>query len=295
MPARKSGSGFSFRNHLAPFAPVALALAMGSTGKHNAPSVTSTAAKDNAPTAMLTTGKPNAPGVAAGTFTPVGPLPFAGVRNSPADDHCGIDGGNPDPAKQAEARAKNNFGAATQPPQVITYEELVSLQSQSANIPKRLPDRTMVVSKGEGKFVSYVAFIKDAHYSDVAAGEAVNCNIPGDATNDIHIVLLKDLAQDECMSTTAEMSPHYRPPDWTPANLLKASAGHPVRVQGQLFFDGSHTPCSGNSRPNPKRASLWELHPVYSVEVCTQTTIADCQGSAAEWTSLEDVLGSGQH
>jgi len=274
MPRRRhTPSGISFRRHIAPFAPVALALA--------------------ANTAQIS----GVPGVAAGCvhlFEPVCALPFAGVRNPPIDDHCGIDGGSSNPAKQAESRAKNNFCVPTQAPRVITYQELVGLQSQSANIPKSIPDRTMVSKLGEGQYVSYVAFIKDAHYSDVAAGEAVNCNVPGNATNDIHIVLLKDPNDDECLSTTAEMSPHYRPPDWTPENLLKASAGHPVRLQGQLFFDGSHTPCHGNSRPNPKRASLWEIHPVYSVDVCSQTTIAECQSSTAEWTSLSNFFSSEQ-
>jgi len=273
MPTRRRRSGPSFRRHIAPFAPLALALAVSTAGK---PSTSSTASANT------------------GTFNPECTLPFAGVRNPLADDNCGIQGGSSDPAKQAESRAKNDFCAATQLPHVITYQELVSLQSQSANMPKRLPDRTMVNKLGEGEYVSYVAFIKDAHYSDVAAGEAVNCNIPGNATNDIHIVLLKDSNDDECLSTTAEMSPHYRPPDWTPENLLKASAGHPVRVQGHLFFDGSHTPCSGNSRPNPKRASLWEIHPVYSVDVCTQTTIAECQSSTAEWAPLGKLFSSDQ-
>lgn len=269
MPARKAGSGPSFRRHIAPFAPVALALAMN------------------------TAEKPSATSGGTHTFTPECALPFAGVRNPPIDDSCGIEGGSSDPAKQAESQAKNNFCASTQSPRVITYQELVSLQSQSANIPKKLPDRTMLTNMGEGQYVSYVAFIKGAHYSDVAAGEAVNCNIPGNATNDIHIVLLKDPNDDECLSTTAEMSPHYRPVEWTPENL-NALAGHPARVEGQLFFDRSHTPCSGNSRPNPKRASLWEVHPVYSVDVCSQTTIAECQSSTAEWTPLSKFFSSEQ-
>jgi hypothetical protein len=273
MPARKGSSGLSLRRHVAPFAPVALALAMHVARK---PGTASTAT------------------AGTGSFSAVCVLPFAGVRDPPIDDHCGIQGGSSDAAKQAESRAKNNFCATTQLPRVITYQELASLQSQSANIPKHLPDRAVVEKLGEGQYVSYVAFIKDAHYSDVAAGEAVNCNIPGNATNDIHIVLLKDPKDDECLSTTAEMSPHYRPPDWTPENLLKASAGHPVRLQGHLFFDGSHTPCSGSSRPNPKRASLWEIHPVYSVEVCSQDTIAECQSGAAEWTPLSKFFSSEQ-
>jgi len=267
MPAKKSSSGISFKRHIAPFAPLAVALAM------------STARKPSPP---------------AASFSPECTLPFDGVRNPPADDHCGIAGGSTDIAKQEEAKAKNDFCAATESARVITYEELIDLQSKSSKIAKKLPDRTPVRNLGEGEYVSYVAFIKDAHYSDVSAGEAVNCNIPGNSTNDIHIVLLKDPSDDECLSTTAEISPHYRPLAWTDKNLMKASAGHPVRLQGHLFFDGSHTPCSGSSRPNPKRASLWEIHPVYSVDVCKQTTLAECQSSTAEWTPLTKLISSKQ-
>jgi len=267
MQAKKSSSGISFKRHIAPFAPLAVALAM------------STARKPSPP---------------AASFSPECTLPFDGVRNPPADDHCGIAGGSTDIAKQEEAKAKNDFCAATESARVITYEELIDLQSKSSKIAKKLPDRTPVRNLGEGEYVSYVAFIKDAHYSDVSAGEAVNCNIPGNSTNDIHIVLLKDPSDDECLSTTAEISPHYRPLAWTDKNLMKASAGHPVRLQGHLFFDGSHTPCSGSSRPNPKRASLWEIHPVYSVDVCKQTTLAECQSSTAEWTPLTKLISSKQ-
>lgn len=274
MPTRPTPSGISFRRHIAPFAPVALALAINTAERSGVPSI------------------------AAGglhTFSPLCTLPFPGVRNPPLDDHCGIGGGSSDPAGQAESKAKNNFCAASEPPRVITYEDLLSLQSQSVNIPKKLPDRAILQTIGEGEYVSYIAFIKEAHYSDVGKGEAVNCNIPGNATNDIHIVLMKDADDnEECHSTTAEMSPHYRPPDWTPENLLSVSKGHPVRIQGQLFFDGSHAVCSGTSRPKPNRASLWEIHPVYSVEVCTQTTIAECQSASAGWTPLSQLLSSEQ-
>jgi hypothetical protein len=235
--------------------------------------------------------QPRMPGVSLGAFTPQCNLAFAGERNPPIDDNCGIEGGSSDPAKQAESIAKNNFCAATQSLRAITYQDLMNLQSQSPTTPKPFPDRTTLMNMGEGQYVSYIAFIKGAHYSDVARGEAVNCNIPGNTTNDIHIILLKEPNDDECLGTTAEISPHYRPVDWTPENLT-AFAEHPIRVQGQLFFDGSHAPCSGSSRPNPKRASLWEIHPVYSVEVCGQTTIVECQSSAAKWTPLSQLVGS---
>jgi len=235
--------------------------------------------------------------VQKGSFTPVCSLPFAGVRNSPADDHCGIQGGSPDPAKQAESRAKNNFCAAKQPAEKFFYQDLIDLQTQAekANLPKSLPDRGVLEKMGEGKYVSYVAVIKDAHYSDVAHGEAVNCNIPGEVANDIHIVLMSDSKDtDECHSTTAEISPHFRPPSWTPANLN--ALGKPVRIQGHLFYDGSHTPCKGSSRPNPKRASLWEIHPVYAVEVCQRSDLDQCRNSTKpeDWAPLDKLLSSEQ-
>lgn len=219
-------------------------------------------------------------------------LPFKGAAIPDIDGKCSMNGGSSDPAKQAESASKNDFCATTNSPQVFSHQELVDLQTKSANIPKSIPDRKVVESLGEGEYVSYVAFVKDAHYSDVAAGEAVNCNIPGNDTNDIHIVLVQSPGDDECTSTTAEMSPHFRPASWTPQNIMSASNGHPIRVKGHLFYDGSHVPCSGTSRPNPKRASLWEVHPVYSFEVCTQTTLVDCQSTTAEWTPLEKLFAS---
>ncbi len=279
MATRKSSSGPSFARHVAPFAPVALALAMNAAHP---------AQEANQPQ----------PGqhaiVQKGTFTPACTLPFPGTRNSASDDHCGIQGGSSDPAKQAESRSKNDFCETAKAPEAVSYQELLDLQSKSANIPKSIPDRKAVETLGEGKYVSYIAFVKDAHYSDVAAGEAVNCNIPGNDSNDIHIVLMPSTTDtDECHSTTAEMSPHYRPLGWTPDAIMKATAGgHPVRVQGHLFYDGSHTPCSGTSRPNPKRASLWEIHPVYSFEVCSGTSIQECEASSTEWTPLEKVFAS---
>jgi hypothetical protein len=223
-----------------------------------------------------------------GTFTPACTLPFNGVRNPASDDHCGILGGSSDPAKEEESTAKNNFCTPPQNPDVLTYQDLLDLQAKSANIPKSLPDRKQVENLGEGNYVSYVAIIMNAHYSDTTGGEAVNCNMSGNAPNDIHIVLMSDPTDtDECHSTTAEMSPHFRPTDWTPDKLN--ALGKPVRIKGQLFFDNSHTPCSGSSRPNPKRASLWEIHPVYSLEVCQLGDLDKCRASTnpADWTALE--------
>lgn len=221
-------------------------------------------------------------------------LPFSGILNPQIDNQCGIAGGSSDAAKQAESKVKNNFCAAMELPQSITYQDLIDLQTKSTNLPRNISDRSVLAQiggkSGEGSYVTYIAYVRDAHYSDVAKGESVNCNIPGDTANDIHINLTADPADpDQCHSTTAEITPHYRPDSWTPENLVKAAAGHPVRLQGQLFYDGAHLPCSGNSRPNPLRASVWEIHPVYSLDICKFTTLAECQSSTdvADWIPLD--------
>jgi hypothetical protein len=256
---------------VAPFAPLALALMMNA-----APSTTPHQPK----------GQENA---TSGVFTPAC-MPFKGEKNPAIDDRCGIGGGSSNPAKQAQSRAKNNLCAAKGPSQPISYQDLLDLQQKTdGEAVKNLVDRTPLTQMGEGRFVEYVAFIQDAHYSDVAKGEAVNCNIPGNDTNDIHIVLVQNPTDDPCTSTTAEMIPHFRPSSWTAQNLM-AVKQHPVKVHGPLFFDDAHTPCSGTSRPNPKRASLWEIHPVYAIEVCKALDLVQCRNSknAADWISLEN-------
>lgn len=240
-----------------------------------------------APTPTPPTAAPGAAVVQKGTFTPVCTLPFNGVRNPAADDHCGIEGDGTDIADQLEATAKNNFCAPMAHPQGVTYEELLNLQQQSANIPKKLDDRKETANLGEGNYITYVALIMDAHYSDTTGGEKVNCNLKGNPPNDIHIVLMSKAGEtDECTSTTAEMSPHYRPAGWTPDRLNGLKK--PVRIRGQLFYDNSHVVC-GKTKPNPKRASLWEIHPVYKIDVCKSTDLDQCRKAIDDDSQWEPI------
>jgi hypothetical protein len=94
---------------------------------------------------------------------------------------------------------------------------------------------------------------------------------------------------DFCDSITAEMSPHFRPEDWD-SGVLK-SLGRPVRLTGHLFFDGSHKPCRPGKAASPKRASVWEIHPVYQVDVCKNTSLSGCPfGDESKWTPLHDFM-----
>ncbi len=274
--------------HAATLLPLAIGLAMNG-GPSTTPTPTPT-------TASATRGTASArrAGGSGRPFLTACPLPFSGPQNPDIDTRCPMEGGSPSPAKQAQSRAKNNLCASTGSPQRITYDQLKHKQ-QDVNAQVKLTnlsdDRHELTALGEGAYVEYIAFIQDAHYSDVGSGEAVNCNIPGNSTNDIHIVLVRDPNDDPCNSTTAEMIPHFRPEAWTEKNVDSVKE-HPVRIRGPLFYDDAHRPCSGTSRPSPNRISVWEIHPVYSLDVCRMEDLVECQNSTnpVDWKGLEDWL-----
>jgi hypothetical protein len=216
------------------------------------------------------------------------------------DAQCGLAGSGAGPEGQQNT-AKNNF-CATGTAQAITIEDLTNLQTQVEKSPainfgnedkgtrKRGPttNRAPLKKLGEGKLVTLKAFVLIARQE---GAESVNCekNVPDQPEfHDIHISLVATADVDEeCSGVVAEMSPHHRPDAWTHANVEKVSkAKLPVRVTGHLYFDSSHFPCSNGQSAgegNPKRVSLWEIHPIYKFEVCT----GNCDG-AGTWVPLDE-------
>jgi hypothetical protein len=65
-------------------------------------------------------------------------------------------------------------------------------------------------------------------------------------------------------------------------------------VTGQLFFDASHKPCeSDTDTVSPKRISGWEIHPVYAIDVCINTTLASCPaGNESKWIALHQWVNT---
>jgi hypothetical protein len=221
------------------------------------------------------------------------------------DNQCGNEGNG---GKEAEQNtAKNNFCPLTQTATSVTIAKLEQLQGKvesnsDINFGSSGPttDRSPLTDLGEGKLVSLKAFVLKARQE---GGESVNCkgNVADeDSFHDIHISFVNaqnkpktgdtkaTLDQKECTGIVAEMSPHHRPASWTEGGINKvAKAGALVRITGQQFFDSSHVPCK-NGAPvgsNPKRISLWEIHPIYAFDVC----ISNCAG-AGTWQSLEEWL-----
>ena len=168
---------------------------------------------------------------------------------------------------------------------------------------------------GEGSYVQFVAYILEGHFG---GKESVNCNDTKRQNIDIHLALVTvrpstlDLTNydSECTSVTAELAPHRRPLDWDLlGRMTKTQSGQkltgaqskladedlrrPVRLRGQLMFDASHALCANGHRTtgNPARRSGWEIHPVYSIDVCNATTLATCQiDNDSRWTPLDQWL-----
>lgn len=135
------------------------------------------------------------------------------------------------------------------------------------------------------------AFVIDAHYSNVSSGESVNCKMPGNENNDIHIVLGQNSNTDDpCTSVTAEISPHFRPDVWIPANLTQNNA-HLFRFTGQLFFDAAHRPCVGG-KGSPPRVAIWEIHPTYLVDICIDPSNSCTVDNDQNWAAISDFIGT---
>lgn len=294
MPRTKSQTSHTFSRHVAPLAPVALALLMQSASTGGGGSTATS------PSASVVS-NPEGPGFVQGCTNPH--FPPNSAPTTIDETSCTLAGNGGGETFQNEA--KNNF-CASAPPVGKTISDLVNLQAkvqQDPSIPfgnthghpltpKPGPatDRKPLQALGEGTEVTLQGFVLVARPE---GGESVNCgktvaDIP--TNHDIHISIVDSAAQtDECSGVVAEMIPHHRPASWTAQNVnIVAQKKLPVRVTGQLLFDSSHSPCQHGSSVSgdPKRISLWEVHPIEQFDVCP---LGDCSNGNG-WVTLEEFL-----
>jgi hypothetical protein len=125
---------------------------------------------------------------------------------------------------------------------------------------------------GEGTIVALTGYV---HEMRAEGPESVNCKIDGVASNDFHISIVADPGADEFHGIVVEMIPQDRPSSWTTHALHDARDHHTqVRIVGPLFYDSKHVVNPGPHaiKGQPKRFSLWEIHPVRQFFVCTKPT-----------------------
>jgi hypothetical protein len=244
-------------------------------------------------------------------FTPACPLEAINQKR-PIDAQCGPDGkAGQSQATTAQNSAKNDLCAPgpAVPVTISIFDDLqqaaeekeISFGNQHVPHPVPLPDDRSALKDlaqtsdgtkvGEGTEVIFVGFVRKTKQG---GAESVNCDATGKAANDIHIVLAKKFDDPECSSVTAEMIPHFRPAAWdkiTFQSVMAKLVKHPVRTKGQMFFDASHSPCGHPEflpSGDPSRRSLWEIHPVYAMDVCKNKTLAGCKiDKESVWTPLD--------
>jgi hypothetical protein len=273
-----------------------------------------TASKAKPKTATTAKSKSKAKACPVAAFTPACTLPFDSIKQDglAIDSKCGDSGcAAADTPNGMQNLAKNNF-CATNAAVTVTPADLKQLQADAktkgvtfggeSQVPT---DRSVLQgfdiggkTVGEGTLVHMAAFIIETHPADVTSGESVNCKQKGALLNDVHMALGLKYGANECSSVTAEISPHFRPKAWSPVFKVAAKGAgkaapvtkFPLRITGQLFFDASHVPCKGLTAvgSNPKRQSLWEIHPIYAIDVCSKTTLAACSADDdSVWTPLD--------
>lgn len=135
----------------------------------------------------------------------------------------------------------------------------------------------------EGRLVEIAAYLDAVHPQ---GNESVNC--AGTDGDDIHLNV-GPKGGTEWQGVVVEMIPQLqRPAGWDAATLARVEhAKLEVLVLGGLTYDNEHLVNDDSTHPNgtqPKRVSLWEIHPVTGFYVCTAGTCDPAKPS--EWTTL---------
>jgi hypothetical protein len=206
-------------------------------------------------------------------------------------------------------QAKRRLPADT-PSVRLTLDDFEDLQAQADDLVgqqvsldqagrDKLRDLSLVSSDrtiSEGDRVEILGFLIGLPHRPKASGpESVNCRLRGSAQNDFHVPVARHPEDTEFEGIVVEMIPQDRPDGWTVSKLRRiAREKRPVVVRGQLFYDNLHVV---NDDPDdvksnqPKRFSLWEVHPVTEFHVC-MTASKKCDPTKVkepQWKRLEKV------
>jgi hypothetical protein len=123
------------------------------------------------------------------------------------------------------------------------------------------------------------------------SGESVNCGLKGSANNDFHIPIAPTADSTEFDGLVVEMIPQNRPAQWNVTKIHKVQKlGLKVFVTGQLFYDNQHFVNDDEDNPKggqPKRFTLFEVHPVTQLAVCKNSDSCD-ETKPDQWTALEN-------
>lgn len=173
----------------------------------------------------------------------------------------------------------------------VTFEDLRALQAaadaalpDAKELTRSQRDRLVSLSVasgtlGEGTGVKLIGFIAPDHGTPSSGAhpggvESVNCRLAKPEDRDVHIPIVARPEQPECEGVVVEPIPQTRAehPSWTTGPMRQlAHQKKLVMFVGPLFWDNEHEvnpDCGHLKSGQPKRMSLWEIHPVTELYVC---------------------------
>jgi hypothetical protein len=184
-------------------------------------------------------------------------------------------------------------------PATLTLEDFVTLQDQADTLVGQKRPLTALLRKklthlstsggfvSEGDLVRVMGFLVGTPHAN--SGESVNCRLPKVVNNDFHITIAEEPNTEEFSGIVVEMIPQARPAAWSLKTLRKIENDETaVLITGQLFYDNKHLVNDDPENPrqsDPKRFSLWEVHPITAFQVCTSGTCDP--NKPGDWTPLE--------
>lgn len=124
---------------------------------------------------------------------------------------------------------------------------------------------------GESTFVEISGYIVGQPHAH--RGDSANCRFQSTEYSNFRFNIAELPGDSEFDSVVAEMIPQGRSQQWTLLKLRRiAQERTRVRIRGKLFYDNKELVNNDPERPlanAPGRLSLWEIHPVTEVLVCT--------------------------
>jgi hypothetical protein len=248
---------------------------------------------------------------AAGAARGPGPIAFAAAAPCKPFNQCPVVGCATDAAHKLTNRRKRTFPSTTKPARVLSFESLRLLQEETDHrgVPQgehlSQADRALLrdidvggVSVSEGNLIAVTGFIAKERNLRCGGAESVNCrHHNGSETDsactrsDIHIPVVENADGTEFDSIVVEPIPQG--PDvkrLTPAALREVQeSGRRVLIRGGLFYDSIHIVNTGEGPQNqPKRFTVWELHPVTAVLVCSRADNKCDPANDSDWKPLSE-------
>lgn len=245
----------------------------------------------------------SAPPVLATTETSAAAAPCADSLANCRAEGCAAPGSEQAIFNSTKRRQPSETTART-----LSFADLRSLQQKATNLVGQHNQLTQAerdllvnlsVTSGtvhEGRLVKVRGFLAAGlppHAN--SGGESVNCRFTQNENNDFHISIVQNAGEDEFKGIVVEMIPQDRNANWTLTKLKNIrQQGKRILVFGALFYDNIHIVNDDPSHPlggQPKRVSLWEVHPITRFFVCTKASnncSVSSTGASSGWKRLED-------